>query len=160
MQSKISDKSKLEEDYDFFLREIFDYTKSNRIYLITKEDIEYFLKIRSDCQQIHNVYLNLKQQSDQENAIEDLLNLVRNYVMEKEYGIKQKSPEELEEMRQDKSYVLTGEAKKRADARLKELFTTGIKHYIYMEDLPRIRAEYEELKKLSDKMKNTNSIPY
>lgn len=73
--------------------------------------------------------------------------------MKKKYGFKQKTPEELKELEDDKQYLLTGEAKKQADARLKELFTTGVKHYIYMEDLPRIRAEYEELKKLSDEMK-------
>lgn len=147
------DKSQSKEEYNSFLQEFLSYIESEKLYLDTKEDIEKFFKDRASNLHIHNLYLNLKQFKNQEEVMEDLLVLAGNYKLEEEYGIKQKGPEELRELRKSKDHVLTGEAKKRADARLKELFTTGIKHYIYMEDLPRIRAEYEELKKLNDEMK-------
>lgn len=147
------DKSQSEEEYNSFLQEFLSYIKCEKIYLDTKADLENFFKERSGNKHILNLYLNLKQYKDQERVVNDLLTLARDYEFEEKYGVKQKTPEELKELEDDKQYLLTGEAKKRADARLKELFTTGIKHYIYMEDLPRIRAEYEELKKLSDEMK-------
>lgn len=147
------DRSQSEEEYNSFLQEFLSYIKYEKIYLNTKADLEKFFSERSDNKHIHNLYLNLKQYKNQEKVISDLLTLARNYEFEEKYGFKQKTPEELKELEDDKQYLLTGEAKKQADARLKELFTTGVKHYIYMEDLPRIRAEYEELKKLSDEMK-------
>lgn len=146
-------RSQSEEEYNSFLQEFLSYIKYEKIYLNTKADLEKFFSERSDNKHIHNLYLNLKQYKNQEKIISDLLTLARNYEFEEKYGFKQKTPEELKELEDDKQYLLTGEAKKQADARLKELFTTGVKHYIYMEDLPRIRAEYEELKKLSDEMK-------